>query len=100
MALDMGKLILRMIENDPTREQFGFLSYMSMGSCASISKMLAQSVAERVNSAGNLILTKSNTLLGDEEVSMLVTLRMNREFMIYMRHHHPNVPRQDFGCPL
>ena len=60
--------------------------------------MLAQleSFAERVNSAGNLVLTKGNTLLGDEEVSMLVTLRMNREFMIYIRHHHPNVSRQDF----
>ena len=95
MAVDMGKLVLCMIEMDPTREKFGFLPYMATGSCASISKMLAQSFAERVNSAGNLVLTKGNTLLGDEEVSMLVTLRMNREFMIYVRHH-PNVSRQDF----
>ena len=102
IAVDMGKLVLCMIEMDPTREKFGVLPYTATGSCASISKMLAQSFAERLNSAGNLVLTKGNTLLGDEEVSMLVTLRINREFTIYTcsRRLGENSPTRASRCPL
>jgi hypothetical protein len=67
-----------------------------MGSYAFISKMLAQTFAERVVSTGNLVLTKSNSLLADEDISILETLRMNRDFLVYMREQHPNVARQDF----
>jgi hypothetical protein len=65
MAVDMGKLILQMIQIDPTREKFGYLPYMATGSCAFINKMPAQSFGERVNTPGNLVLTKGNTLLAD-----------------------------------
>ena len=96
MAVGIGKIILRTIEIDKSRELFGYLPYMCTGSSASISKLLTQSFAERVNSAGNLVVSKGNTLLADDEVDMLVTLRMNREFMIYMRKNYPRVSRQDF----
>ena len=37
--------------------------------------------------AGGDAVTDGNTLLSDEELEMLVILRMNRDFMIYMREH-------------
>jgi hypothetical protein len=38
--------------------------------------------AERINSLGNLVCTDANTLLSDEEISMLVILCMNASFMM------------------
>ncbi|KAJ1455808.1 hypothetical protein M885DRAFT_564822 [Pelagophyceae sp. CCMP2097] len=54
------------------------------------------SYCERINSAANLILTKGNTLLADEEIDMCTTLRMNRSFMIFMRAHYGHVSLQQF----
>ena len=36
-------------------------------------------------------MTSGNTLLGDEELNMCVLLRMNREFMRFMRKEFPDV---------
>ena len=43
------------------------------------------------------MLTEGNTLLNDEELEMLVILRMNREFMAYMRKHHNDLTQDHFG---
>ena len=51
----------------------------------------AGSFCERGLSAGNLIMTKGNTLLSDEKVEMLIILRMNRHFMEFMRAEYPDV---------
>ena len=51
----------------------------------------AESFCERGLSAGNLIMTQGNTLLSDEEVEMLIILRMNRHFMEFMRAEYPDV---------
>ena len=48
----------------------------------------AESYVERVNSMGKLVLTDGNTLLSDDEIQMLVTLRMNKAFMEFMRAHY------------
>ena len=40
-----------------------------------------------VNGA-NFILTDGNSLLSPDEINMLVTLRMNRKFMQFMRENH------------
>ena len=37
------------------------------------------------------------TLLGDAELEMLVILRMNRDFMQFMREHYPEVAKQHFS---
>ena len=39
-------------------------------------------------------MTTGNTLLGNEELEMLVLLRINRQFMEHMRIHHPEVSNQ------
>jgi hypothetical protein len=36
----------------------------------------------------NLVLTDGNSLLSPDEINMLVTLRMNRNFMQFMRKNH------------
>ena len=44
-----------------------------------------ESRTERMNSCTNLVCTKNNRLLSDDEVDMTVTLRMNRDFMQHIR---------------
>ena len=89
-----------MIRADPDRARFGYLPYMATGSKASVGAFLASSYAERVNSAANLILTKGNTLLADDEIDMCVVLRMNRNFMTYMRKHFGHISRQQFRATV
>jgi hypothetical protein len=43
------------------------------------------SYVERMNSAAKLIMGSGRTLLSEEELGMLVVLRMNREFMAFMK---------------
>ena len=47
--------------------------------------------------AGGDAVTNGNTLLSDEELEMLVILRMNRDFMIYMREHYNHLTKDTFG---
>ena len=55
------------------------------------------SFCERVLSCANDVLTEGNTLLGDEELEMLIILRMNREFMVFMREHYSHLVKEPFG---
>lgn len=78
-----------------------------MGSCycsfalAQIGALNAESFCERALSCANNVMTEGNTLLDDEELEMLVVLRMNRRFMKFMRAHYPdlaaNLAEQHFG---
>ena len=43
------------------------------------------------------VLTEGNTLLSDEELEMLVILRMNRDFMEFMRAHYNHLTNDHFG---
>ena len=97
---DVTVILDAMIRADPDRARFGYLPYMATGSKASVGAFLASSYAERVNSAGNLILTKGNTLLADDEIDMCVVLRMNRNFMAYMRKHFGHISRQQFRATV
>ena len=56
----------------------------------------AESFCERVISQANLVMTSGTSLLSDEEMEMLVILRMNREFMKFMREHYADLSLQDF----
>ena len=84
------------INPDPTGTVLGYLLQMATTSRGSIGAYLASSFCGRINSAANQVVIKEITLLSDEEVSMLVVLRMNRRFMAYMREHHPEVSQQHF----
>ena len=44
------------------------------------------------------VLTEGNTLLSDEELEMLVVLRMNRDFMQFMHEHYGHLATSEtFG---
>jgi hypothetical protein len=99
MKLDIGRIYRALQKEDPRRRKYGFLPYMASCSIAQLGALNAESYAERVNSAAKLIMTDANTLLDDEEVGMLVLLRMNESFMRFMReNYHAQVTNlQQFG---
>jgi hypothetical protein len=57
---------------------------MASSSSGQIGYLPAESFNERMISAANDIVTEGNTLLDDEEIEMLVLLRMNSDFMEFM----------------
>ena len=80
--------VFNMISNkNKEKRSFGWLPVMAIASKGSIGSLLASSFCERINSAANLVCTDGNSLLDPEEVDKLVTLRMNREYMEFMREN-------------
>ena len=90
-SVDMSLVLNHLAELEKKKPKFGHLLKMVITSRGSIGALLAQSFCERINSAGNIVMTQGNTLLGDEELNMLVVLRMNRFFMKFMRKKFPKV---------
>mmetsp|Transcript_18703 Transcript_18703/g.42544 ORF Transcript_18703/g.42544 Transcript_18703/m.42544 type:complete len:135 (+) Transcript_18703:1141-1545(+) len=99
--VDMGKVMTHLcIGPDVGRKLYGFLPKMATTSQGSIGALPASSFPERVNSVGNQVLTKGNSLLGPDEINKVVVLRMNRAFMKYMRQDHPEASQQHFNMTL
>ena len=88
MPLDVGKLYKKIIETDHGRHLYGLIPLMASSSFGQIGALNAESFCERVLSCANNVLTEGNTMLSDEELKMLVILRMNRKFMEFMRKHY------------
>ena len=65
--------------------------YMFSYAMTVLGRSLASSYAERINSAVALIVTNGRTLLGKELLEMCVLLRMNRQFMQYMKATYPEI---------
>jgi hypothetical protein len=88
MPLNMGKVYLKILTGEHDRTQFSFFSLMA-GCCdGQIRALNAESFAERVMSASNLVMTDGNTLLCDTDFEMFEVLRMNREFMLFMHENY------------
>ena len=85
---DMAPIFKTLKKEDPQKELFGYLPMMAIGSEGSIGAFLASSFCERINSAANLVVTDGNSLLSTREIDMLVTLRVNRKYMQFMRKHY------------
>jgi hypothetical protein len=73
MGLDIG-VLYQYLESNP---KCGLLPLMASCSKGELGALNSESYAERVNSIGKQILTNGNTLLSDEEIEMMVILRMN-----------------------
>ena len=97
MKLDIGKVYGQIEAMDTARVQFGWIPTMASSSVGQIGALSAESYCERILSCANNVITKGNTLLGDEELEMIVVLRMNREFMQFMRTHYSAIAKQAFG---
>ena len=85
-----------LIVNDPERVKYGLLPLMASCSDGEIGALNAESFSERILSNANDVMTSGNTLLGDEELEMLVVIRMNRDFMEFMRAYYNHVSLQQF----
>ena len=93
----MGSLYKKLMAIDPLRLAYGWLPRMALCSRGQLGSLLTESFCERILSQGNLVMTDGNTLLSDEELEMVVVLRMNRSFMRYMRAHYNHLSKQDFA---
>ena len=67
-----------------------------MMTVATLGALNAESFCERVLSCVKLVVSDLHVSLKADEIRMLVMLRMNREFMEYMRVSYPDTPLSDF----
>ena len=71
------------------------------GRMSQIGALNAESFCERTLRTAGHVMSEGNTLLDDAELEMLTILRMNREFMEFMRLHYADLTRsladQHFG---
>jgi hypothetical protein len=82
MGIDIGKLYKGLDEGGI---QYGYLPAMTSCSKGQLGALNAESFRGRCLSCANMVVRDVNTLLLDEEVKMLVILRMNAHFMEFMR---------------
>ena len=95
--VDVGQVMREeIVDKDPDRALYGWLPKMASSSRGSIGYLLASSFCERINSCANAVLTEGNTMLSDDEMELLVMLRMNKDFMEFMRTHYPHVASESF----
>jgi hypothetical protein len=77
------------------------MAHAKLSPRASVGSLLASSYCERVNSASKIIFNDSNSLCSHlRQMNMLAILRINKEFMDYMREHCPHIAKQRFGFTL
>ena len=70
---------------------------MTTGSEGCISFLSAASFCGRVDSVAKDVMADAHLLMKDDTLEKMVVLRINREFMEYMREKHNNLTRQQFG---
>lgn len=71
-------------------KMYGYLPRMSL---CYIGANLASSFCERVNLCAKNIMTHDRTLLSDKHLEMVCYLRMNRDFIYYLKAKYPSVMR-------
>lgn len=87
--LPLGEFYLKLREKGTPHPQYGYIPLMASSSSAQLGSLMAESFCERMLSCANLVMTEGNTLLGDAELEKLVILKMNANFMTYMRQNYP-----------
>ncbi|KAL1503334.1 hypothetical protein AB1Y20_011386 [Prymnesium parvum] len=97
MCIDIGKLYRHVRSMDQDRKLYGFIPDMAASSSGQLGALNAESHAERILSCANNVLVEGNTLLHDEELEMLVVLRMNRDFMQFMRENYSAAVKEQHG---
>ena len=76
--------------------KYGLIPTMAVASTYTIGSLNGESFSERVISAANLVLDEGNTALNDEELEMMVILRIDRKFMQFMRAKYAHVHHEAF----
>jgi hypothetical protein len=92
---NMFKVYSDMLRSESLRMQkdkSGKFGYLSMMEVATLGSLTTESFCDRVLSCVKLVVSDLHVCLKAEEIRMLVMLRMNREFMEYMRATYPDTP--------
>ena len=84
LPMNIGSLLETMDDENC----FGFLPKMGL---ARLGNNLASSFVERMNSAAKLCMTEGRTLLSEHHLEMIVLLRINKEFMYFMKKKFPKL---------
>jgi len=100
MRLPIGVLYNKMIAAAGSFALYGYIPLMASCSAGQIGALGAESFCERVLSAANLVLDEGNTCLKPTTVEMLVLLRINRDFMDFMRATYPHLSQQPFNVTV
>ena len=86
VKVDAEKMIDQIMDENERREgKFGCLPNICKNSLCQLGAVSAQSYAERMNSAANLLVANNRTLLDHDMIDKLVVLLMNRPFMMMTR---------------
>ena len=81
-------------------KRYGLIPLMASESKGAIRFLSAQSFCEWCNSIAKDVMSDAHTLMNDEDLEMMVVLRMNRKFMEYMRTHFSHLTKQQFGMTM
>ncbi len=98
---DMFKVLSDMLRSESLLIQrgksakFGYLPMMTVTTLGSLNEN-DESFCERVLSCVKLVVSDLHVRLKPKEIRILVNLRMNREFMEYMRASYPDTPLSEF----
>jgi hypothetical protein len=96
---DMFKVLSDILRSDSLRIQksmsakFGYLPMMTVTTLGALN---TESFCECVLSCVKLVVSDLHVSLKAEDISMFVMLRMNREFIDYMRSSYPDTPLSEF----
>jgi hypothetical protein len=96
---NMFKVYSDMLRSESLRLKKGLsakFGYLPMMAVAALGALNAESFCERVLSCVKLVVSDLHVSLKAEEIRMLVMLRMNREFMEYMRKTYADTPLSEF----
>ncbi len=99
LHVNMFKVYSDMLRSESLRlkkdlsAKFGHFLMMVVATLGSLN---AESFCERVLSCVKMVVSDLHVSLKAEEIRMLVMLRMNREFMEYMRTTYPDTPLSEF----
>ena len=101
LHVNMFKVYSDMLRSESLRlkkglsTKFGYLPIPLMA-VPTLGALNAESFCERVLSCVKLVVSDLHVSLKADEIRMLVMLRMNREFMEYMRVSYPDTPLSEF----
>ena len=95
----MFKVVSDMLWSESLRIQEGEsakFGYLPMMTVDTLGVLNSESLCESVLSCVKLVVSDLHVSLKAEEIHMLVMLRMNHEFMEYMRESYPDRPLSEF----
>lgn len=89
---DMGYVLRHyFLKDDEDGTKYGYLPKMAMASKGMMCALMASSFCERINSCAGTVVDEMNSSLSVDEIDKLTVLRMNKEFMEFMRKEYPEV---------